>query len=352
MTYTVVAIMMWLVIAPFCLGLSLARWIKKEYQNLTMIMVMGYFVMLALFQAVYVPFIVFYNHFEPLVMVYAVMTAILAVVSLILNGGYWRKNRIVYRKGKWSTYGIWVIALGLIGFQLYKTVVYQFHDGDDAFYAVTSVITNTTRNMYLYLPYTGESSLLDKRHAFSAAPIFISFLASVFHLHPTIVTHMVYSAFILLLTYMIYKLIGDILLEKENVPLFLIFLSIINIFGNSTIYTSATFLLTRTGQGKAFLSNIIPAAGILGLLLVWKDMKAGQTGDERKAIPWIFLSLVMITAVYTSMMGILLAAMLVGGVTVLFVFLYRKLALLIPCMLAMTPLLAIGLLYLKIIFNW
>lgn len=334
---------MWLVIAPFCMGISLTRGLKREYQGFTMIMVMGYFVLLALFQVVYVPFVVFYNHFEPLVMVYAILVAVISAASLLINGRYWLKNLPKFKPVKWTTCVLWLVALALIGFQLYKTIFYQFHDGDDAFYAVTSVITNTTKNMYRYLPYTGESSLLDKRHAFSAAPVFISFLASVFHLHPTIVTHVVYSAFILILIYMIYKLIGDILLEKEYVPLFLIFLSIMNLFGNSTIYTSATFLLTRTGQGKAFLGNIIPAAGILGLLLLWKDL-------SRKT-PWIFLSMVMITAVYTSMMGILLAAMLVGGVTVLFVFIYKKITLLIPCMLSMVPLLGIGLLYLKVVFN-
>ena len=382
MGYTIISIVMWLLIAPFCLGLSLTRWIKKEYQSITMIMVTGYFIMLALFQVVYVPFIVFYNHFEPLVKVYAVLIAVLSAVSLIGNGAYWIQNRPIFRKIKWTTYLLWLVALALIGFQLYKTIFYQFHDGDDAYYAVISVITNTTKNMYLYLPGTGESSLLDKRHAFSAAPVFISFLASVFHLHPTIVTHVVYSAWILVFFYMVYKLIGDILLEKEHVPLFLIFVSIMNLYGNSTIFTSATFLLTRTGQGKAFLSNIIPAAGILGLLLVWKGLQqtieknqAEEQSDKRKAdnfkelmngklqkkewhgkagtaAPWIFLSFVMITAVYTSMMGILLSALLVGGVTVLFVIIYKRLTLLMPCMISMTPLLCIGLLYLKVIFNW
>ncbi|MDD2972491.1 MAG: DUF6077 domain-containing protein [Lachnospiraceae bacterium] len=381
------SVILWLVIIPFCLGLSATRWIRKEYQNITMIMVMGYFIMLAAFQVIYLPFVVFYNHFMPLVYVYGVSMAVLAVISLIHNGRYWisRNHECVMKRfgtknqnnqnqksksrktltGNLSTGFLWLVVFGLIGFQIYKKIFYQFHDGDDAFYVVTSVITNTMKNMYLYLPFTGESSVLDKRHAFSAAPVFISFLSEVCGIHPTIMTQTIYSVFILIFVYMIYKLIGDLLLPKEYVPLFLIFVNLMNIFGNATIYTNSTFLLTRTGQGKAFLGNIIPAASILGLLLMWKNLQRNQNLDvylkeiENPVIhanlkheimaPWVLLSFVMVTAVYTSLAGILLSALLIGGVTVVCAVTYKKLRLLLPCMISMIPLLCIGLLYLKIL---
>lgn len=347
MLIRILSILMWLVVTPFCCGLSITRYMRKESQNLTMIMVTGYFLMLALFQVIYIPFIVFYNHFKPLVIVYGVGIAVFAVFSLVLNGRYWISYRKHVEQMPWSRYALWMIALGLIGFQLYKTVFYQFHDGDDAFYAVTSVITYQNNNMYVKLPYTGEASTLDVRHAFSAAPIFISFLAGASGIHPTIVTHVIYACAVLLLFYMLVKLIADILVDKNYVPLFLIFVSIMNLFGNNTIYTSSTFLLTRTSQGKAFLGNIIPAAAILGLLLVWKNLFQ-ETPIKQRSAPWMLLSCIMVTAVYTSLMGLVLAALLIGGATVFFAIRYRMPKILLPCALSMTPLVVIGALYVKL----
>lgn len=350
MLIKILSILMWLVVTPFCCGLSITRYMRKEYQNLTMIMVTGYFLMLALFQIIYIPFIVFYNHFKLLVIVYGTGITVFAVFSLVLNGKYWMSHHKHVEQMHWSTYALWMIALVLIGFQLYKTVFYQFYDSDDALYAVTSVITYQNNNMYVKLPYTGEASTLDVRHAFSSAPIFISFLAGASGIHPTIVTHLLFACAVLVLFYMLIKLIADILVEKQYVPLFLILVSIMNLFGNNTIYTSSTFLLTRTSQGKAFLGNIIPAAAILGLLLVWKNLKKELSAKQQIA-PWILLSCVMITAGYTSLLGLVLAPLLIGGATVLFAFLYRKPKILLPCVLSMTPVVIIGALYLSLLMG-
>jgi len=368
---------MWLVIVPFCCGLSLTRYMKKEYQNLAMIMVAGYFLVLALFQVVYIPFVVFYNHFAPLVMVYGILMTVLSVASLIWNGPYWVKQYHPVqsiRHASWTTLGLWLVALTVVGFQLYKNIFYQFHDGDDALYAVTSVITWQNQNMYARVAYTGEASALDVRHAFSAAPIFISFLAKISGIHPTIVTHVIFSTVVLILFYLLIKLVADVLVDKTYVPLFLIFVSIMNIFGNNTIYLNSTFLLTRTAQGKAFLGNHIPVACILGLLLLWKQLisdkkmsspmladdndAAGKNpGDEgigsatnpaERVCIWVFLSCVMITAVYTSLMGLLLAALLIGGVTFFYTIYFRKIRVLLSCVIAMLPLVLMGGLYVKL----
>lgn len=344
MLIRILSILMWLVVTPFCCGLSITRYMRKECQNLTMIMVTGYFLMLALFQIIYIPFIVFFNHFKPLVIVYGAGSAVFAVFSLVLNGKYWMSHRKHVEQMHWSTYALWMLALALIGFQLYKTVFYQFHDGDDAFFAVTSVITYQNNNMYVKLPYTGEASTLDVRHAFSSAPIFISFLAGTSGIHPAIVTHVIFACAVLVLFYMLIKLIADILVDKRYVPFFLILVSIMNVFGNNTIYTSSTFLLTRTSQGKAFMGNIIPAAAILGLLLVWKELLR-ETSVKQRVAPWILLSCVMVTAGYTSLLGLVLTPMLIVCATVLFAFLYRRPKILLPCVFSMIPVVVMGALY-------
>ncbi len=350
MLIRILSILMWLLVTPFCCGLSITRYMRKESQNLTMIMVTGYFLMLALFQIIYIPFIVFYNHFKPLVIVYGAVIAVFSVLSLVFNGRYWMAHHKHVEQMRWTTYTFWMIALGLIGFQLYMTVFYQFHDSDDAFFAVTSVITYQNNNMYVKLPYTGVASALDVRHAFSSAPIFISFLAGASGIHPTIVTHVIFVCPVLLLFYMLIKLIADILVDKSYVPLFLIFVSMINIFGNNTIYTSSTFLLTRTSQGKAFMGNIIPAATILGLLLVWKEL-LDEGSVKQKITPWILLSCVTVTAGYTSLLGLVLSPLVIISTTILFAFFYRRPKILLSCALSMIPLVTIGALYAKLLIG-
>ena len=88
---------------------------------------------------------------------------------------------------------LWFIFGTLLAIQLYMTAFYAYPDGDDAFYTVTSVITETSQNMYINIPYTGETSVLDKRHAFSSAPIFMAFLGKVCGVHPTIMTNLFFS---------------------------------------------------------------------------------------------------------------------------------------------------------------
>lgn len=346
-----VSLFFWLCIIPFCAGLSLTRGLHKSVQNLSMIMVTGYFMMLAIFQSIYLFFVVFYNHFEMLVIVFEVVMILFALISLIVNGKYRLTNRRQKEKVKWSTVILWFVVLLLVGFQCYKTVFFQFLDGDDSFYAVLPVITNTNNRMYVDLPYTGETSDIDKRHAFSSAPIFIAFLSRVCNIHPAIMAHVIFSVVVIVLMYMLYKLVADVLLEKEKayVPLFLIFINIMNLYGNNTIYTSSTFLLTRTSQGKAFLANIIPAAAILGLLLVWKNLTREEPG--RAAAPWILLSGIMITAGYTSITGILFVGLPVGLGVLFLAIAYKKISLLVPCMLAMLPLFVFGLLYLKVLLG-
>lgn len=368
MAVPMMKVMFWMVIVPFCCGLLPVRGFRRENRSFSMVMVNGYFFMLAIFQIIYLLFIVFKNEFDPLVKVYGGTICLFAFLSLSFSVWHWMVTKEKGRRKRRSPGKIlggavlWVGVILLVGFQVYMTAAYQYPDGDDSFYAVTSVITNTNKNMYTSLPYTGETSRLDLRHAFSSAPIFVSFLAEVCGIHPTIVTHVVFSIMVILLTYMIYKLIGDILLEdhREYVPLFLIFISIMYLFGNDSIYMDSTFLLTRTGQGKAFMANTIPAACILGLLLVWKNLRAEKEETDREqpekrnssrftgAAPWLFLGAVMMTAVYTSMMGAFIAPMLVGGGVVLLAVSYRKIPLLVPCMLSMLPLLAVGLLFLKV----
>ena len=55
---------------------------------------------------------------------------------------------------------------------------------------------------------------------------------------------------------------------EKLLPVFMLFVSLLQIFGNYSIYPASTFFLTRTRQGKAALGNVIlPFAVLLMFLL-------------------------------------------------------------------------------------
>ncbi|MDD3665042.1 MAG: DUF6077 domain-containing protein [Bacteroidales bacterium] len=339
-----IRLIFWMIVIPYCLGIPLASRFGMYGRTIEMTLVSGYFLMVSIFQIYYLFFVLFYNHFIPLVWLSAVTFLLIAICSVIKSGKYHIGGRKYGRhKKKVLEICLWIGFAVLFGIQLIMTVMYAYPDGDDAFYAVTALITETNNNMYINIPYTGETSVLDKRHAFSSAPIFIAFLGRVCSVHPVVMSNVFFSIAVIILTYMLYKLIAVELLEdkKEYIPLFMITICILYLFGNSTIYQNTTFLITRTGQGKAFLANVIPIASILGLLLLNKNLENKDELNKSNAA-LVLLSLVMLAAGYTSTMGMFMGPLLIGGGILLLAIRYKLPLLLFKLFIIMLPTLICG----------
>lgn len=343
----VLAIIVWFLAIPFCLGLPIAGKMKNRGKSIGMVFICGYFLEMAIFQFLYVFFVCFYNHFTPLVYTYGIFIALLSLLCAIRYRKFVsRLFRGIKIEISWNSL-LWVLVILLVGFQLYKTFFYQFVDGDDAFYAAISVITDRLDAMYLHLPYTGETSELDVRHAFSGAPIFVAFLGRVCNLHPTIIHHSVFPLFLIVLSYLIYEKIAEMLLgkKKEYIPLFLIFINLLQIFGGDSIYTTATFMLTRTAQGKAILSGVVIPAAFLGIFLWIRSLKGEK--DTKMAI--LFLNLVMLVAGFTTMLGIAIVPMITGVVILLFVLQQKQIRPLLEYAFTLAPTFILAVIYLLVV---
>lgn len=337
----------WLVLIPLACGLPFRNVFGSHNRGIGTVLACGHLLMAAVFQIIYIPFLLWYNHFQPLVYTYAAVICAFAVFSVVLSRKELPSLFGIRKAEKKTTYILWGIALALIGLQLYKAVFYQYPDHDDAFYAVVSVITNTNNDMYLDVPYTGETSAIDVRHAFSGHPIYIAFLARVCSIHPTIVSHTVIPPLIIVLSYVLMKKTGDILLadNREYVPLFLAFVSLMQIYGNATIYTAATFFLTRTSQGKALIGSIAVPAALLGMAYVGKRMPAGR-------LIWIYMAVVFVVGAYCSSMAMFLIPLMAGGVAVLYALAYKNIRVLGSCIAAMLPMAVLGVVYFMKFGTW
>ncbi|MDE7231619.1 MAG: hypothetical protein K2N37_00880, partial [Lachnospiraceae bacterium] len=224
----------------------------------------------------------------------------------------------------------WLLFFLLLGFQLYKAAAFTSFDGDDAYYVVESLLAQEADTMYRILPYTGGSTGLDVRHVLAVFPMWVAFVAVRAGIHATIASHVVMPFILIPLPYLLYYEIGKnlfcsektgepknnsasgSLLHRENLPVFMVIMSLFQIFGNVSIYTNETFFLTRTWQGKAVAGSlVIPAVLWLFLLL------CGEGGQERKTDVglWLLFVCVNMTAGICSSIAVFLVSILTALTT-------------------------------------
>lgn len=288
--YSFCMLVLWLLAVPICLGLPFAGMGTESGEKRTgTALICGYMVMWALFLAVSLVFILTTGSFDAVVYGFSFLAgaAALACAGWFLFCRF-KKPRIkkVKRPGclPWKMenkqerfkacmgLAVWCIFSALVLYQAVMSGMLAFADGDDAFYIPVSAAAEASGKMYRTIPYTGESTQLDVRHGLAPFPIWIAFLSRVSGIHSTILAQSILGAVLLLLCYLIYSRIAKLLFEgqEEGIPYFMLFVSLLILFGNYSFYTAETFLMTRTSQGKAVLGSLIIP------FLFWCLLQAGR----------------------------------------------------------------------------
>ena len=125
----------------------------------------------------------------------------------------------------------------------------------------------------------------------------------------------------------------------------MIFVCILQIFGNVSIYTNATFFLTRTWQGKSLLANLVIPAAIW--LLLWIFDSDLPEKDNRLGL-WILLFMVNIVAALSSTASVFLMAMFIGLAGLVLSIMEKNIQILLRLMITCIPLVIYGVMYLLI----
>ncbi|MBQ6994519.1 MAG: hypothetical protein IJN64_08550 [Lachnospiraceae bacterium] len=311
-------ILQWLVlgllvtIVPFLLGTIPVKYMNRFQRTPAMMYLCGWFVSFSVFELVSVPFILLERSFTEVVVIYSLVIMILLVVS-VWNGykviaqlwswkSWWKD---VAKMSWWTRLG-WLVVAILLVIQLIHAVVFEYYDGDDSYYVAQAVMTKTFNTMYLRDNYTGYIYPLDIRHALSPTPVYIAWMSKVSGIHPTVIAHSVLSVAWLVLMYCIYEQIGKRLLAKNKdwIPLFLIFIEVWFLYGNISLYTSETFAMTRTWQGKGLMAGVILPALLLSLIYL-ADQKT-RFGN------WLLFLTVILSAVFATSIAFMLIPTIVG----------------------------------------
>lgn len=383
---SIISLLFWLLIIPFCIGLIPANFILPYKRNPGVVILAGYFCMWALFEVITIPAVLWvqYHNFSEASDCFTVLSILCAAAGLLvwqrntkkgkpglLFGSNKKKNdtcvtrkepmhRFAEKKSTeiknddyvikkkrmkhlidmtWAECVEWLLFLALVGFQLYKALVYSSFDGDDAYYVVESLLAQQADVMYRILPYTGGSTGLDVRHVLAVFPMWVAFVAVKSGIHATIVSHVVMPIVLIPLTYLVYYEIGKMLFagkpsreagqakenekketgkgrdknsslpgQQENLPVFMIVMAMFQIFGNVSIYTNETFFLTRTWQGKAVAGSLVIPAFLWLFLWIYDGVKKEKRAD---AGLWILFVCVNMTAGICSSIAVFIVSILI-----------------------------------------
>lgn len=311
-------IILLLCLAPFGTGLLINSIVEKEHRSIGITYLSGFLVLLAVFQLLAVP-VVFFDAFGfPLIVkIFTVLTTLLTGGGILSALHLWRREGMVFRENvltrKKSRVELvqWLIVVILIGFQVIMALTHASFDGDDAYYVVQSLVTDETDTLYRILPYTGFSTSLDMRHAMAVFPVWIAYLARMTGIHATILSHTILPVVLIPLTYLIYYEIGKVLFreKEEQISTYMLYMCFLQIFGNVSIYTNATFFLTRTWQGKSMFANVVIPA--VFMVLLWLFEGEPDKRGRRRGL-WVLLFTINIVAAMMSTASVFLNTLLIG----------------------------------------
>lgn len=324
-----VSFILWLLAVPFCMGLFIMPLLEKRFRTPGAALAAGYILLFTALELVGIPvvllavyngFTIFRNVFTPVVVLCA--AAGIFVTWWGRKKGYELNFRGISSLKDWSMEEkiMWILFLVIAGFQIYMSFTRASFDGDDAYYGAQAVIAQQIDTLYRVNPYTGRSAPLDVRHCLALFPIWEAYIGSMSGTHATIICHSVAPLVLIPLTYILYGLLGRELLKekKELFPMFMILIALWQMFGNISIYTTETFFLTRTWQGKSFAGNFVIPAVIWIFLCLTDEKNTGRKGF------WILLACLNFAGGASSSLAILLSCLMTAGFSLLFAVREKK----------------------------
>lgn len=322
-------------VVPLLAGLLFVG--KKNGEGLLWAWISGQIALWAGFQCICVPMVLAQKSFLQMQMYYLIYAVLLAVAGVIR---FWVRERkgsglrpVKTAKsllsGEKKEVVLWAGFTVLLLLQLVLAVLLAYEEGDDAYYVAVSTITVDSDMMYDKLPYTGGTTLLDARHGLAPFPVWVAHLAAMTGLPAVSVAQIALPLVLILMTYGLYGLLGRKLLtgRERMLPLFMIFVELMVLFGGYTTYTAENFLLVRTAQGKAVIANVVIP---FMLLLFWMLLEQLKKGGKLSGKLWLLLAMSMLAGCLCSTQGTLLTCILVGTVGGCSAVCYRRWRILLP----------------------
>jgi len=329
-----------MLLVPFLAGSLVTAFMKSEQDSFSLQYLCGILFMFMLTLVLALPMIFMGSKLSTLAIIWSIVLLVVCILSMIVNRT--RLTRIIketvcsFEKFPW--YGFIVIVL--IFFQIFMYVYFQHIDDDDAFFVASAVTAVDTDSLFHYNTYTGlPETSFEMRYVISPFPMFTAVISFLTSIHAAILAHTVLPVFWVLLAYMVYYLLGACLFKNDvrKIYLFLLFACFLNIFGGSAVYMSTHFMLVRIWQGKSIIASVlIPAIAYLAVRTMYQK---GNWAD------WLALCFAMGGAALLSSMGIYLAPLTLGILTVAYLISHRKFKVILYAAVSCLPCIISGIVY-------
>ncbi|MCI6044203.1 DUF6077 domain-containing protein [bacterium] len=257
----------------FAFGSLIVKISKQEIPSISMTFFYGflyYFIIFALFA---LPCIFTHQKLSTLTSIWIIVSTIITLSSTTLSFKAWMTLlKAIPEKLKLHR---WMILLLIFALLMQMLFVFTHMDNTaDASYYIGKVTTDVyTDTLGHYDPYTGKQLYsLDTRRVIACFPEYNAVISQFFHIHPLKQAKLIMPELIILMINIIYYQIGLLLFNNNRKKTcgMVFFIFILNLY-SYTIYTSSTFLLTRTYEGKSILANLIIPGMIYCFLSFWKE---------------------------------------------------------------------------------
>ena len=292
-------ILMFLIIPEF-LGLLVLCFSKKEKYNIFLALVVGYFIEFGIIEVTTVYAIYSSLSLTFVVDVVSKVSIALAIISFILN----IRNVLGIIKELFKSMIeapkiLAIVAILLVVFQTYMPVKYAHTDDDDSYYVAVASTAIYTDTLMKIDPATGnETKAIITKYALAPYWSITAIVGKIASFHAPTVAHYILPAVFIPLVYILYFQIGKELFKDDNKKpwLFLIFVSVLYIYGKNSPRNNFTFLFFRAWQGKAILANFAIPAAILFTLKTYKN--------DCKFIYYLLMFLISFGSTLTTSMAI------------------------------------------------
>ena len=246
--------------------------------------VLGFVTMLAIAQMLLVPLVALHQSLTTALMCWEMALTIPALASFLClltrsagqegafrERGIRQGNRSDGLRGAAPDSGgsrVWIVIFGvlagiLILLQAYIPARYEHRDDDDSRFVSEEVSAVVHDTMYWDDPIGSDQLYWNtgevKKDLTSPWAMYVAMCSRISGIPPAVLSHTYLPFFLILLCYGLYLLIGRVLCSEnwEKIFLFLIFLSVLHLWGYTSTHTLASMLLLRIWQGKAVCASFL-----------------------------------------------------------------------------------------------
>lgn len=318
-------VLLWMILVPFGIGLIVTSQMTDKSSVLLKSYLFGTVVYFALFQVLIVSNMLTVNNFFQVCTIFAIAMGVLAIIGLFvaLKKGVFKEMKCCdtgeeNREKRIEKLVLWIVFFVIVICQLVAALLLTYPDGDDAYYVGTATYGADISKMYSRIPYTGARTTFDTRHCLAPFPYMIAFLSRMSGLKSVTIAHSILPVLFICCAYQIYYLVAKQLCkEKREIPLFMVITSFLLMFGNYSVYSMETFLMTRTRQGKASLGSFALPLGFYLLLLLAKNMDKKR--KDRVIIYVLLFANGLVAALFTTLGNFIYPCMIaLGGLCICF----------------------------------